>query len=65
MMLGAPISLGQWLFWNLLPVTLGNFLAGALFTGLALHATYSKASSPAVAEHSEQQGGQEATALLV
>jgi formate/nitrite transporter len=41
MMLGAPISVGQWLFWNLLPVTIGNLVAGALFTGVALYTTYS------------------------
>lgn len=40
MMLGAPISVRQVLFWNLLPVTLGNIIGGALFTGTALHATY-------------------------
>jgi len=39
-MLGAPISLGQALLWNLLPVTLGNLFAGALLTGMALYATY-------------------------
>lgn len=40
MMFGAPISVGQALFWNLLPVTLGNLVAGTLLTGLALYATY-------------------------
>jgi formate/nitrite transporter len=40
MMLGAPISVGQAFFWNLLPVTLGNLFAGAVFTGIALYATY-------------------------
>lgn len=40
MMLGAAISVKQILFWNLLPVTLGNIIAGALFTGMALYATY-------------------------
>jgi formate transporter len=40
MMLGAPISTFQWLFWNLLPVTIGNILAGSLLTGMALYATY-------------------------
>jgi len=39
-MLGAPVSVVQWLFWNLLPVTIGNVVAGALFTGVALYATY-------------------------
>jgi formate transporter len=40
MMLGAPISVGQALLWNLLPVTLGNMVAGTLLTGMALYATY-------------------------
>jgi len=40
MLFGAPISLGQFLIWNLIPVTLGNLTAGALFTGAALYATY-------------------------
>jgi formate transporter len=40
MILGAPISVGQWLFWNLLPVTIGNLLAGVFFTGVALYTTY-------------------------
>jgi formate transporter len=43
MILGAPISVSQFLLWNLLPVTLGNFLAGALFTGVALYITYPSA----------------------
>jgi formate/nitrite transporter len=37
---GAPVSIGQWLLWNQLPVTLGNIFAGALLTGLALYWTY-------------------------
>jgi formate/nitrite transporter len=48
MMFGAPVSVSQWLFWNLLPVTLGNIVAGALFTGLALYATYPSESLPIV-----------------
>jgi formate transporter len=40
MILGAAISLSQFLLWNLLPVTLGNLLAGALLTGVALYTTY-------------------------
>lgn len=37
MILGANISIGQWLFWNQIPVTLGNILSGAVLTGLLLH----------------------------
>lgn len=40
MLLGAPISLADWWWWNQIPVTLGNILGGALFTGLALYFTY-------------------------
>ena len=36
---GAPVSLYQWWAWNQVPVTLGNFVSGALLTGLALYAT--------------------------
>jgi formate transporter len=62
MMLGAPISAGQWLFWNLLPVTIGNLVAGTLLTGMALYATYptelvpaaSQMRVPAAAQNEEQ-----------
>src|SRR5437899_4488871 len=71
MMLGAPISLGQALFWNLLPVTIGNFLAGTLLTGMALYATYPAAIAPAVSvadaqapAQSEQQAAFAAAAGL-
>jgi formate/nitrite transporter len=50
MMLGASISVGQALFWNLLPVTLGNLFAGMLLTGMALYATYPTEIAPAVSQ---------------
>ncbi|WP_310449359.1 formate/nitrite transporter family protein [Sulfuritalea sp.] len=37
MMLGAEITVTQWLLWNQLPVTLGNIVGGAVLTGLLLH----------------------------
>lgn len=40
MMLGADISIYQWWVWNQIPVTLGNIIGGALFTGLLLYHTY-------------------------
>ncbi|HWX53770.1 MAG TPA: formate/nitrite transporter family protein [Verrucomicrobiae bacterium] len=46
MMMGAPVSLKQWWLWNQIPVTLGNILSGALFTGLALHFTYARKREP-------------------
>lgn len=36
-LLGADITTGQWLVWNQIPVTLGNIIGGAVFTGLLLH----------------------------
>jgi formate transporter len=40
MLLGAPVSLKSWWLWNQIPVTLGNIVSGALFTGLALYLTH-------------------------
>lgn len=61
MMLGAPVSVRQWLFWNQLPVTLGNIVSGALFTGLALYATYrEKQPAPAGDTVMETAGALEA-----
>jgi formate/nitrite transporter len=40
MMLHAPVSLGQWWLWNQIPVTIGNIISGAVFTGLALYSTF-------------------------
>lgn len=37
MMIGADISFSDWWVWNQIPVTIGNFVSGILFTGLALH----------------------------
>jgi formate transporter len=48
MMLGAPISIGRWLFWNLLPVTIGNIVGGTLLTGMALYVTYPTETVPVI-----------------
>ncbi|MFV0415595.1 MAG: formate/nitrite transporter family protein [Chthoniobacterales bacterium] len=40
MLFGADISISQWWLWNQIPVTIGNFLGGFIFTGLALYLTY-------------------------
>jgi len=40
MFFGAPVSVRQWWLWNQVPVTLGNIVSGAFFTGLALYATF-------------------------
>ncbi|MBB6734851.1 formate/nitrite transporter family protein [Cohnella zeiphila] len=36
MMLGAKVSVGDWWLWNQIPVLVGNFIGGALFTGVML-----------------------------
>ena len=46
MMFGAAVSIRQWLIWNQVPVTIGNIVSGALFTGLALYATYGAKPAP-------------------
>ena len=50
MMLGAPISIGQWWVWNEIPVTLGNLVGGLLFTGMALYVTYGRQRRATVSE---------------
>ena len=42
MLMGAKVSLADWWVWNQIPVTLGNLVGGALFTGLALYVTYAR-----------------------
>lgn len=45
MMLGAKISVYNWVVWNLVPVTLGNLAGGFLFVALALFATFARKPS--------------------
>jgi formate transporter len=45
MLLGAKVSIADWWVWNQIPVTLGNLVGGALFTGLALYVTYARTPS--------------------
>ncbi|HWF91153.1 MAG TPA: formate/nitrite transporter family protein [Terriglobales bacterium] len=40
MLFGAPISIRNWFFWNQIPVTIGNIVAGVFFTAAALYLTY-------------------------
>jgi formate transporter len=57
MMMGAKVSLTDWWVWNQIPVTLGNLVGGALFTGLALYVTYArKQGEPAVASRAVAEG---------
>lgn len=40
MLLGAKVTVAEWWLWNQIPVTLGNLVGGAIFTGLALYITH-------------------------
>lgn len=37
MLLGAKVSFADWWLWNQIPVLIGNFLGGVVFTGLMLY----------------------------
>ena len=50
MFLGAPVSPLKWLLWNQIPVTLGNILAGAVLTGIALWFTHARKQPRALEE---------------
>jgi len=41
-MLGANVTVADWWLWNQIPVTLGNIVGGAVFTGMALYFTHKK-----------------------
>lgn len=53
MLMGADITIADWLLWNEIPVILGNLVGGLLLTGSALYATHYKTGAP-TAEMSEQ-----------
>jgi formate/nitrite transporter len=55
MMLGAKTTIAQWWLWNQIPVTLGNFVGGYLFTGLALYLTL-KPNKVVAAEPAPEMG---------
>jgi formate/nitrite transporter len=59
-LLGAPVSIGQWWVWNQIPVTIGNIISGALFTGLALYATHAVKPKPQTVERVDMAGAAEA-----
>ena len=48
--LGAPVPMAKWWLWNQIPVTLGNIVAGALLTGIALWLTYGQRQPRVVEE---------------
>lgn len=50
MLMGEPITLANWWIWNQIPVTVGNIVGGAVFTGLALYITHKPVSTAPVVE---------------
>ena len=44
-MLGANVTVADWWLWNQIPVTLGNIVGGAVFTGMALYFTHKKTTA--------------------
>ena len=50
MFLGAPVTWGEFIFSNLLPVTIGNLIGGALIVPLFYYVAYMKTSAPAAAK---------------
>jgi formate/nitrite transporter len=53
LLLGAPVSVPSWWMWNQIPVTLGNLVAGALFTGVALSVAH-RAAQPAATRRANE-----------
>lgn len=49
MLYGAPITLSDWWIGNELPVTIGNFVGGFLFTGAAIAFMYGTRAKPVTA----------------
>ncbi|WP_423802195.1 formate/nitrite transporter family protein [Neobacillus sp. SAB-20_R2A] len=56
MLMGAHISFGDWWLWNQIPVTIGNFIGGFVFTGLALHLVYKKRKKDSISQTASAEG---------
>ncbi len=41
-LLGAPVTIGQWWMWNEIPVTLGNIVGAVVFTAAGLYIAFGK-----------------------
>lgn len=50
MLLGAKVTMADWWLGNQIPVTMGNFLGGCLFTGLPIYWTHKSRAAAATAE---------------
>lgn len=66
MMLGANVSLADWWLWNQIPVLIGNFLGGALFTGAMVYGSqhgFGRNKGHRQARHGAQDAGKPGTAV--
>lgn len=61
MMLGANVTFGDWWWWNQIPVLIGNFIGGMLFTGLLFYMSQ-KRTMPLLAERPNGSGAEAASA---
>jgi formate/nitrite transporter FocA (FNT family) len=62
-LLGAPITISNWWLWNQIPVTLGNIVAGAFLTGLAIYITHSSRGPVALPAVKSIAAGEQRPAL--
>lgn len=53
MMYGADVTLGGWWLWNQIPVLVGNFAGGVLFTGIMLYVTHARKERAGVQKQSK------------
>lgn len=58
MLLGAKVSFGDWWLWNGIPVLLGNFLGGVLFTGLLFYLSQKALSPELLPQRSSRPDGE-------
>ena len=49
MLFGAKATITDWWIWNQIPVTIGNFVGGSVFTGLALYLTFGQKKEASLA----------------
>lgn len=47
-MLGAKVSVAQWLIWNEIPVTIGNIIGAVIITAAGLYLSFGRSPSPVV-----------------
>jgi formate transporter len=64
-LLGAPVSTANWWLWNQVPVTLGNILSGAVFTGLAMYVTYAPRNGAGLRVTETRMAADSSTPVLI